>query len=151
MKYLQTFAVTVSPDSIQRVMKHKKRHECGKVAYWEQGCIEDEETNDQQLKQSMDTGSPAELSPTTLSPVNHSLDLQPVTYSGPAFWCSIAYCELNQRVGETFHASQPSKSERFCLDLLCNVSRNGTVEMTRKHIGRGVHLYYISGEVLWSA
>ncbi|XP_008051708.1 mothers against decapentaplegic homolog 2 isoform X3 [Carlito syrichta] len=34
---------------------------------------EDGETSDQQLNQSMDTGSPAELSPTTLSPVNHSL------------------------------------------------------------------------------
>ncbi|NXB77353.1 SMAD2 protein, partial [Donacobius atricapilla] len=118
---------------------------------------EDGETNDQQLNQSMDTGSPAELSPSTLSPVNHSLDLQPVTYSEPAFWCSIAYYELNQRVGETFHASQPSltvdgftdpsNSERFCLGLLSNVNRNATVEMTRRHIGRGVCLYYIGGEV----
>lgn len=118
---------------------------------------EDGEASDQQMNQSMDTGSPAELSPSTLSPVNHSMDLQPVTYSEPAFWCSIAYYELNQRVGETFHASQPSltvdgftdpsNSERFCLGLLSNVNRNATVEMTRRHIGRGVRLYYIGGEV----
>ena len=104
---------------------------------------EDGETSDQQLNQSMDTGSPAELSPTTLSPVNYSLDLQPVTYSEPACWCSIAYYELNQRVGETFHASQPSltvdgftdpsNAERFCLGLLSNVNRNATVETTRRH------------------
>ncbi|XP_072570401.1 mothers against decapentaplegic homolog 2 isoform X1 [Paramormyrops kingsleyae] len=118
---------------------------------------EDGETSDQQMNQSMETGSPAELSPSTLSPVNHGMDLQPVTYSEPAFWCSIAYYELNQRVGETFHASQPSltvdgftdpsNSERFCLGLLSNVNRNATVEMTRRHIGRGVRLYYIGGEV----
>ncbi|XP_023692381.1 mothers against decapentaplegic homolog 2-like isoform X1 [Paramormyrops kingsleyae] len=118
---------------------------------------EDGETSDQQMNHSMDSGSPAEMSPNTLSPINHNLDLQPVTYSEPAFWCSIAYYELNQRVGETFHASQPSltvdgftdpsNSERFCLGLLSNVNRNATVEMTRRHIGRGVRLYYIGGEV----
>uniref|UniRef100_A0AAQ4QL92 Mothers against decapentaplegic homolog n=1 Tax=Gasterosteus aculeatus aculeatus TaxID=481459 RepID=A0AAQ4QL92_GASAC len=117
---------------------------------------EDGETSDHQMTHSMDTSSP-NLSPNSVSPTHSNLDLQPVTYCEPAFWCSISYYELNQRVGETFHASQPSltvdgftdpsNSERFCLGLLSNVNRNAAVELTRRHIGRGVRLYYIGGEV----
>uniref|UniRef100_UPI001EAF8A75 mothers against decapentaplegic homolog 3-like n=1 Tax=Oncorhynchus gorbuscha TaxID=8017 RepID=UPI001EAF8A75 len=119
---------------------------------------EDGEASDHHLNNLMNTGSPSNLSPESASPTHSTnLDLQPVTYCESAFWCSMSYYELNQRVGETFHASQPSltvdgftdpsNSERFCLGLLSNVNRNAAVELTRRHIGRGVRLYYIGGEV----
>lgn len=85
-------------------------------------------------------------------------DVAPVTYQEPQYWCSIAYYELNSRVGEVFHAQSHSiiidgftdpsnNNNRFCLGLLSNVNRNSTIENTRRHIGKGVHLYYVGGEV----
>lgn len=92
---------------------------------------------------------------TTHGPIS---DLAPVAYQEPVYWCSIAYYELNSRVGEVFHAQSHSiivdgftnpdnKSDRFCLGQLSNVNRNSTIENTRRHIGKGVHLYYVGGEV----
>lgn len=85
-------------------------------------------------------------------------DLAQVSYQEPPYWASIAYYELNCRVGEVFNCApnsiivdgftNPSKnSDRFCLGQLSNVNRNSTIENTRRHIGKGVHLYYVGGEV----
>jgi len=66
--------------------------------------------------------------------------------------CSyIAYVPANQIYllwGETFHAAQssltvdgftdPSSAERFCLGLLSNVNRTQHVEITRRHVGKGL-------------
>ncbi|NXG20265.1 SMAD1 protein, partial [Grallaria varia] len=84
-------------------------------------------------------------------------DVEAVAFEEPEHWCSIAYYELSNRVGEAFRASStsivvdgftdPSDKDRFCLGLLSNINRNSTVENTRRHIGKGVHLYYVGGEV----
>lgn len=69
-------------------------------------------------------------------------------YEEPSHWCSIVYYELNNRVGEAYHASSTSvlvdgftdpsnNKNRFCLGLLSNVNRNSTIENTRRHIGKG--------------
>ncbi|XP_014211661.1 protein mothers against dpp [Copidosoma floridanum] len=87
-----------------------------------------------------------------------NLGVAPVSYQEPFYWSSIAYYELNCRVGEVFHSqansiivdgfTNPSNnSDRFCLGQLSNVNRNSTIENTRRHIGKGVHLYYVGGEV----
>lgn len=86
-------------------------------------------------------------------------EVAPISYQEPAFWASIAYYELNCRVGEVFHCNSHSiivdgftnppnnSTNRFCLGQLSNVNRNSTIENTRRHIGKGVHLYYVGGEV----
>ncbi|XP_064481640.1 protein mothers against dpp-like isoform X2 [Ornithodoros turicata] len=105
-----------------------------------------------------DSQSATEGQDQTMDTSNLPLDVSPVTYQEPQYWCTIAYYELNSRVGEIFHAQSHSividgftdpsnNSNRFCLGLLSNVNRNSTIENTRRHIGKGVHLYYVGGEV----
>lgn len=91
--------------------------------------------------------------------INHPQDtrLPSIEYVEPAFWCTISYYELNQHVGESFHASQPyvnvdgfvdpSSSGRFCLGVLSNVNRTYESEQCRKLINRGLRLYHMGGDV----
>lgn len=62
-------------------------------------------------------------------------------------WCSVFYYELNNRVGDVFHASKPKftvdgftapslSTERFSLGGLSHVNRPPQVDMTRRHIGK---------------
>jgi MAD (mothers against decapentaplegic) family protein 1 len=88
--------------------------------------------------------------------ISNAQDVAPVPYQEPRYWASVAYYELNCRVGEVFHCQSPSvivdgftdprnNSARFCLGQLSNVNRNSTIENTRRHIGKGVQLHYVGG------
>lgn len=73
-------------------------------------------------------------------------------FAAPEYWCSIAYFELDQQVGETFKVPSsfsgviidgyvdPSGGNRFCLGALSNVHRTEKSEKARLHIGKGVQL-----------
>lgn len=68
--------------------------------------------------------------------------------SAPEHWCSIAYFELDQQVGEIFKVTSncpsvtvdgyvdPSGGNRFCLGQLSNVHRTEASERARLHIGQ---------------
>ena len=99
------------------------------------------------------------------SPAAVSLAQQPLHSAGghslinlsnlplPEYWCSIAYYELDQQVGETFKVPSsieavkvdgyvdPSREDRFCLGALSNVHRTDKIEKARLHIGKGVMLW----------
>ncbi|XP_032994160.1 mothers against decapentaplegic homolog 3-like isoform X3 [Lacerta agilis] len=104
----------------------------------------------QQVNYSTDT------SQAQMAPGPSKLNPEPILYCEPAFWCSISYYELGQRVGDIFHASQlsvtvdgftdPINPERFCLGQQSNVNRDSVVEQTRRYIGKGVRLSYVDGD-----
>ncbi|MBZ3890080.1 Mothers against decapentaplegic-like protein 1 [Sciurus carolinensis] len=87
-----------------------------------------------------------------------SPDVQSLAYEEPKYWCSVVYYELSNHVGEVFYAfstsvlvdgfTDPFDSENlFCLGQISSVKQNSTIEKLRQHIGKGVHLYYVGGEV----
>ncbi|VEL33100.1 unnamed protein product [Protopolystoma xenopodis] len=90
----------------------------------------------------------------------HSLSISDVAeaFPEPLHWCSVFYYELKMRVGDVFHADRSSltidgftepcyRGDRFSLGSLSQVNRPLQVEMTRRHIGRGLRFHYFSGEV----
>ncbi len=93
--------------------------------------------------------------------IDSGADIHPVAYQEPDYWCSVAYYELNSRVGEIFKIpSSPTMTftidgftdpsnlpDRICLGLLSNVNRNSTIENTRRHIGRGARLTFYNNEL----
>jgi hypothetical protein len=92
-----------------------------------------------------------------LSTFSCILDLD--TSVPPTFWSTVSYYELKDRIGQEFHAvssvstltidgyTDPSTADRFCLGVLSNVNRKPEVELTRRHIGRGIVLYNCGDEV----
>lgn len=85
-------------------------------------------------------------------------DMTPVSFEEQQHWATIAYFELNVRVGEIYNCfnyevtvdgftNPQNNTNRFCLGQLSNVNRNSTIEHTRRHIGKGVQLTYVNGVV----
>ncbi|CAF1483722.1 unnamed protein product [Adineta steineri] len=80
-----------------------------------------------------------------------------ILFQEPREWCHISYYEFKHRVGEPFHATQPeviidgltnpSDGERFCLGSLTNINRTSEIEQVRRHIGQGVRLFYLQGNL----
>lgn len=98
--------------------------------------------------------------PSDPSAMDTSPEVAPVPYQEPPYWASIAYYELNCRVGEPFKCQSHSiiidgftnpsnNSDRFCLGQLSNVNRNSTIENTRRHIGKGSQNFFFGIFLIW--
>jgi len=74
----------------------------------------------------------------------------------PDHWCTISYFEGDLQVGDMFKVRSnyssviidgffdSSREDRFCLGALTNVQRTEVSEKVRLHIGKGVHLEFMS-------
>lgn len=79
----------------------------------------------------------------------------------PEYWCTIAYFELDQQVGEIYkvHSScksctvdgytDPNSTSRFCLGQLSNVHRTDASDHARVHIGKGIQLDLVGEGDVW--
>lgn len=80
--------------------------------------------------------------------------------SGPEFWCSISYFELDVQVGEMFKVQSscplvtvdgyvdPSGGDRFCLGQLSNVHRTAASHRARWPVWPVTVLVLVAGAVL---
>ncbi|RZC39292.1 MH2 domain containing protein, partial [Asbolus verrucosus] len=98
-----------------------------------------------------------------LNPNHYVMKGAPVTQGLAVFnspWASIAYYELDHKVGETFLCNNesihvdgyncpdmPKPPHRFCLGELPNPGRSFIVENYRKQIGGGLRLFYLKNRV----
>ncbi|TGZ49111.1 hypothetical protein CRM22_010932 [Opisthorchis felineus] len=149
---LSTSAYMQQPSSVSSSTTQKASSNCGlglsgspqDTSSPEENCISEDDNMDLGLDMFNDV-------------LIDGTEMTSVAYKEPEYWCSIYYYEMNTRVGDTFHCSSPcltvdgftdpNRHNRFCLGLLSNVNRGRQIELTRRHIGRGVKLYYIGGEV----
>ncbi|OQV24599.1 Mothers against decapentaplegic-like protein 2 [Hypsibius exemplaris] len=82
-----------------------------------------------------------------------------IGYMEPEFWCSVAYYELQDRLGGFFNVPQAMRTfrvdgytdsmtaDRYSVARLSNSRRTDVIEKTRGNIGKGVRLSYTGDEV----
>eukprot|EP00731_Ephydatia_muelleri_P014342 Em0008g62a len=93
----------------------------------------------------------------TLSPDLPAPDETQVHFQEIECWSTIQYYELNQKVGLPFKPATMQAyvngytdtvtKDRLSLGSLTNTSRNEKTESARRHIGHGVQLSYVCGEL----